>query len=67
MVAGELLRWDWALERGDTEASVSKAWTENALPMHQRLIEPQRTVADLVLSGEGDVRDSVGEVVAWRG
>lgn len=54
-------------ERGDTEASVSKAWVENAVPTHMRLIEPQRALADLVLSGEADVRDSVGRVVAWLG
>jgi uridine kinase len=27
-------------ERGDTEASVSKAWIENVLPTHYRLIQP---------------------------
>jgi uridine kinase len=52
-------------ERGDTEASVSNAWAKNALPMHQRLIEPQRAMADLVLSGEADVRDSVVRVVSF--
>jgi uridine kinase len=52
-------------ERGDTEASVSSAWAKNALPMHERLIEPQREVADLVLSGEADIGDLVGRVVAF--
>ena len=42
-------------ERGDTEASVSKAWTENVLPTHYRLIQPQKARADVVVSGEGDV------------
>jgi uridine kinase len=42
-------------ERGDTEASVAKAWEANVLPMHYRLIQPQRDRADLVISGDGDV------------
>jgi uridine kinase len=28
-------------ERGDTEASVAKAWEENVMRMHYRLIQPQ--------------------------
>jgi uridine kinase len=51
-------------ERGETEASVSKAWAENVLPTHQRLIEPQMARADVVVSGEVDVRGSVSEVGA---
>lgn len=39
-------------ERGDTEASVAKVWVENVIPMHYRLIEPQRERADVVVSGE---------------
>jgi hypothetical protein len=33
--------------------------------MHERLIEPQRAIADLVLSEEADIRDLVSEVVAF--
>jgi uridine kinase len=44
-------------ERGDTEASVSKAWTENVLPTHYRLIEPQMARADAVVSGVGDCKN----------
>jgi uridine kinase len=40
-------------ERGDTEAKVTKAWTENVLPTHYRLIQPQKARADVVVSGEG--------------
>ena len=39
-------------ERGDTEAKVTKAWTENVLPTHYRLIQPQMARADVVVSGE---------------
>jgi uridine kinase len=44
-------------ERGDTEAKVTKAWAENVLPTHQRLIEPQKARADVVLSGVGDCKN----------
>jgi uridine kinase len=39
-------------ERGDTESSVAKVWAENVIPLHYRLIEPQRKRADAVVSGE---------------
>jgi uridine kinase len=42
-------------ERGDTEAKVTKAWAENVLPTHYRLIQPQMARAEMVVSGEGDV------------
>jgi Phosphoribulokinase / Uridine kinase family len=35
-------------ERGETEASVAKAWVENVLPTHQVYVEPQRARADVV-------------------
>jgi uridine kinase len=38
-------------ERDDTEAKVTKAWTENVLPTHYRLIQPQMARADVVVSG----------------
>jgi uridine kinase len=44
-------------ERGDTEASVSKAWVENVLLTHQRLIQPQKARADVVLSGVEDFKN----------
>jgi uridine kinase len=49
-------------ERGDTEATVAKAWEANVLPMHYRLIQPQCDRADLVVSGEGDVWVGVEKV-----
>jgi uridine kinase len=44
-------------ERGDTEASVSKAWAENVLPMHQAYVELQKARADVVVLGEGDLKN----------
>jgi uridine kinase len=52
-------------ERGDTEASVSKAWTENVLLTHYRLIQPQMARADMVVSGEGDVGEGECGAIAW--
>jgi uridine kinase len=44
-------------ERGDTEAKVTKAWTENVLPTHYRLIQPQKARAEVVVSGVGDLAE----------
>ena len=46
-------------ERGDTEATVAKAWATNVMPMHQRYVAPQRDRAEVVVSGEADVRQSL--------
>lgn len=45
-------------ENGGTETSVSKAWAENVLPTHYRMIQPQKARADVVVSGQGDVATS---------
>ena len=51
------------LERGHSEVSIRKVWEENVLPTHYRLIEPQREHADVVVSGEIDVRQSLKQVL----
>jgi uridine kinase len=51
-------------ERGDTEAKVTKAWAENVLPKHYRLIQPQMARAEVVVSGEGNV--AISEILAPR-
>ena len=50
-------------ERGDTEATVAQAWTTNVMPMHQRYVAPQLDQADVVVSGEADVRQSLKQVL----
>ena len=50
-------------ERGDTKATVAKAWATNVMPMHQRYVAPQREQADIVVSGEADVRQSLKQVL----
>jgi uridine kinase len=49
-------------ERGDTEASVAKAWEANVLPMHGMWVGPQCDRADVVVSGEEDVGVGVERV-----
>ena len=49
-------------ERGDTEATVTKAWATNVMPMHQRYVAPQRDQADIVMFGEADVRQSLEQM-----
>jgi uridine kinase len=54
-------------ERGDTEASVAKAWQENVLPMHRLWVGPQCDRADVGVSGEEDVGVGVERVVGACG
>jgi len=37
------------MERGQTEQSVRKKWTNTVLPMHKLYVEPQRTLADILI------------------
>jgi uridine kinase len=65
--SSDLVRFDRRLirdirERGDTEASVAKAWEENVMPMHRLWVEPQCDWADIVVSGEEDVGVGVERV-----
>ena len=50
------------LERGDSEVLIRKVWEENVLPTQYQLIEPQRELADVVVSGEADVKQSLKQV-----
>ena len=50
-------------KRGETDATVAKAWATNVMPMHQRYVVPQRDQADIVVSGEADVRQSLKQVL----
>jgi uridine kinase len=50
-------------ERGDTEATVAQAWETNVMSMHRVYVEPQRERADIVVSGEADVSQSLKQVL----
>jgi uridine kinase len=49
-------------ERVETEETIVKAWETNVMPMHYRLIEPQRDRADILVSGEAAVSEGVKKV-----
>lgn len=57
------LRRDVA-ERGRTAESVVAQYLEQVRPMHETWVEPCKHVADLVLSGEAPVAESVGRILA---
>lgn len=50
-------------ERGRTPESVVAQYLAQVRPMHEAWVEPCRHVADLVLSGEAPVAESVGRIL----
>lgn len=51
-------------ERGRTVESVLSQYFAAARPMHERYVEPTRAHADLVVTGDGSIQDSVERVTA---
>lgn len=51
-------------ERGRTPESVVAQYLDQVRPMHEAWVEPCKHVADLVLSGEAPVAESVGRILA---
>jgi len=51
-------------ERGRTHASVEAQFARHTRPMHALHVEPSRTYADLMVSGEGDLAQGVSRVLA---
>lgn len=60
------LRRDVA-ERGRTAESVISQYLDQVRPMHETFVEPGKLVADLVLSGESPVTESVDRILARLG
>ncbi|MCF6284909.1 MAG: dipeptidase PepE [Candidatus Hydrogenedentes bacterium] len=54
-------------ERGRSPESVTKQYLEQVRPMHEAFVEPCKARADLVLSGEADVAESVEKILARLG
>lgn len=54
-------------ERGRTPESVITQYLDQVRPMHERYVEPCRNAADLVLSGETSVEESVERILARLG
>lgn len=53
-------------ERGRSEQSVIDQWNATVDPMHQQFIEPTKTFADRVLSGESDNIAAMQEIFKTR-
>jgi uridine kinase len=54
-------------ERGRTAESVIMQYLDQVRPMHELYVEPCKNVADLVLSGEARVEESVDRILARLG
>ena len=54
-------------ERGRTSESVITQYLAQVRPMHDRYVEPCKHVADLVLSGEAPIEESVNQILARLG
>lgn len=51
-------------EKLRSESSVIQEWQVNVIPTHKELVAPGVAVADLVVSGEGDVEETVEKILA---
>lgn len=49
-------------ERGRTKESVIKQWNATVRPMHARFIQPSRSCADMVLSGDDRIDVNVAKI-----
>lgn len=54
-------------ERGRTAESVITQYLNQVRPMHESFVEPCKHVADLVLSGEAPIEESVNQILARLG
>ena len=50
------------VERGRTKESVLKQMSESVLPMHDQYVEPSKRNADLIISGQGSIEESLAKV-----
>lgn len=51
-------------EKLRSQASTIEEWHRNVMPTHQRLVEQGAEISDLLVSGEAEVRETVGLVLA---
>ncbi|RIL06296.1 MAG: uridine kinase [Proteobacteria bacterium] len=52
-----------AVERRRTAQSVLEQWNSTVLPMHRQFCEPTKQYSDLVLRGDSDQREILGQVL----
>ena len=52
------------IERGRTSYSVRKQYVDTVYPMHQKFIEPTRSLADIEISGEKNIKTTTEEIIS---
>ena len=50
-------------QRGRTISSVKEQYQNTVKPMHVKYIDPLKSVADVIISGESDIVDSVNRII----
>lgn len=50
-------------EKLRTESKIIQEWQANVMPTHKEMVEPGAEVADLMVSGESDVGETVGRIL----
>ncbi|MBE77155.1 MAG: uridine kinase [Candidatus Marinimicrobia bacterium] len=50
-------------ERGRDSASVYKQYADTVYPMHQKFVEPCSSTADMNISGEKNIKDSIKQII----
>ena len=52
------------IDRGRTSSSVHKQYVNTVYPMHQKFIEPTRSLADLEISGEENIKTTTKKIIS---
>ena len=50
-------------ERGRSIDSVLKQYKETVYPMHKKFVEPSKSIADITISGENKMEQSVQKII----
>ncbi len=50
-------------ERGRDSAAVYKQYADTVYPMHQKFVEPCSSTADMNISGEKNIKDSIKQII----
>ena len=50
-------------QRGRAISNVKKQYQNTVKPMHEKYIDPLKSVADVIISGESDIVDSANRIV----
>ena len=50
-------------ERGRSSTSIHKQYLDTVYPMHQKFVEPSKSIADIKISGENNINDSSKQII----